>query len=275
MTHDPVRKPIHHRTPTSPARERQPAGHRPSHTGCTHSFRINGGYTDAKVDRLRTAATRRMGAATTARSVRWSGSVGPVRSLRTAMIGPAAGQASAQGTPGTVGCLQAPTANRSSASCRVMLGRVSKQQHEFGRVPQSPRSSPRRPANEDASFAAAAAVAHALAHRPRRAGQQAHHGLVPRPPGGRDPDPRPPLRRSAYGFRRTIQGGLSQGSNYVSNGKVAWAATRPAPHTTLRASQAGCRRSAHDLGRRCQAPLISAPARPGGDPPPSSHQAGG
>ena len=31
----------------------------------------------------------------------------------------------------------------------------------------------------------------------------------------------PPLRRPAYGFRRTIPGGLSQGSNYVSNGKVA------------------------------------------------------
>jgi hypothetical protein len=33
-----------------------------SDTVCAHSFRINGGYTDASIDRLRTAATRRIGA---------------------------------------------------------------------------------------------------------------------------------------------------------------------------------------------------------------------
>ena len=46
--------PIHHRTQTSPARDRQPAGNRPSHIGCTHSFRTNGGYSDAMIDRLKT-----------------------------------------------------------------------------------------------------------------------------------------------------------------------------------------------------------------------------
>jgi hypothetical protein len=41
------------RTPTSPARDRQPAGHRPSHIGCTHSFRTNGGYTNTAIERGR------------------------------------------------------------------------------------------------------------------------------------------------------------------------------------------------------------------------------
>jgi hypothetical protein len=41
----------------------------------------------------------------------------------------------------TLGCLQAPTANRSGVSSRVPLGAVSKQQREFGRLPQSPNSS--------------------------------------------------------------------------------------------------------------------------------------
>jgi hypothetical protein len=49
-----------------------------------------------------------MGAATTSRSVRRSGSVGPVRSLRTAMIGPAAAQASAQSPPGPSGACKHP-----------------------------------------------------------------------------------------------------------------------------------------------------------------------
>ena len=39
------------------------------------------------------------------------------------------------------GCLQALTANRSGASGRVRLGPLSKQQREFGRLPQSPNRS--------------------------------------------------------------------------------------------------------------------------------------
>jgi hypothetical protein len=44
-----------------PARDRQPAGDRPSHIPCTHSFRTNGGYTDARIDRLRTAGNQAYG----------------------------------------------------------------------------------------------------------------------------------------------------------------------------------------------------------------------
>ena len=60
----------------------------------------------------------------------------------------------------TIGCLQAPTANRSGTCCRVLLGPVSKQQREFGGLPQSPRSE-RLPASLGTT---------ALALRPARAG---------------------------------------------------------------------------------------------------------
>jgi hypothetical protein len=98
-----ARRAIHNRTPTSPARDRRPVGHRPSHIGCTHSFRTNGGLYGRQDRSAENAATRRMGAATTSRSVRRSGSVGSVRSLRAAMVGPAAAQASAQSPPGPSG----------------------------------------------------------------------------------------------------------------------------------------------------------------------------
>ena len=106
-TQDPSQKPIHHRTPTSPARDRQPVGYRPSHIGCTHSFSHQRGLYGRQDRSAENAATRRMGAATTSRSVRRSGSVGPVRSLRTAMIGPAAAKASAQ-SPGPSGACKHP-----------------------------------------------------------------------------------------------------------------------------------------------------------------------
>ena len=49
----------------------------------------------------------------------------------------------------------------------------------------SPQEQPSPAGERDASSAAEAAVAHALADRPRRAGQQAHHGLcLVRPAGG-------------------------------------------------------------------------------------------
>ena len=134
--------PIHHRTPTSPARGSQPAGHRLSHIGCTHSFRTNGGYTDARIDRLRTAATRRMGADTTARSVRWERLGWP---CALASHGDDRRQPPVpKAHRGRSGCWRDPTANRSSASYCVLLGRVSKQQREFGRFPQSPMSRPAR-----------------------------------------------------------------------------------------------------------------------------------
>jgi hypothetical protein len=82
-----------------------------------------------------------MGAAAASGSVRRSGSVGRVRSLRAAMIGPGSGTSQCPKPTRTIGCLQAPTANRSGASCLVLLGAVSKQQREFGRLPQSPRTS--------------------------------------------------------------------------------------------------------------------------------------
>ena len=73
-----------------------------------------------------------MGATTTSRSVRRSGSVGPVRSLRTAMIGPAAAQASAQSPPGPSGAHPgtwlAPDASSSAVSghgCRARLSAQS------------------------------------------------------------------------------------------------------------------------------------------------------
>jgi hypothetical protein len=44
----------------------------------------------------------------------------------------------------TIGCLQAPTANRSGTCCRALLGPVSKQQREFGGLPQSPSCDRRR-----------------------------------------------------------------------------------------------------------------------------------
>jgi hypothetical protein len=64
-----------------------------------------------------------MGAATISSSVRRSGGGPgcPVRSLRKAMIGPAAAQASAQSATGPSGACRHPPANRSGASCRVLL----------------------------------------------------------------------------------------------------------------------------------------------------------
>jgi hypothetical protein len=159
-----VRLPIHHRTPTSPARDRQPTGHRPSHIGCTHSFRTNGGYTDARIDRLRTAATRRMGAATTSRSVRRSGSVGRVRSLRTAMIGPAAAQASAQSPPGPSGACKHPplTSPALAAACCSARQQAATRIRSASAIAQS-RASGSRGADDRARGAPLCAGAIALA----------------------------------------------------------------------------------------------------------------
>ena len=78
---------------------------------------------------------------------------------------------------------------------------------------------------------------------------------------------------SIYDFGALLYGLGTRGRDFLEAPPAP--RRRPAPHTTLRGSEAWRRRRAHDLGRRCQAPLISAPARPGGGPPPASHPAGG
>jgi hypothetical protein len=74
-----LQKSIHQRTRASPARDRLPAGRGPSQIPCTHSFRTNGGYTDATIDRLSTPATRRIGASVRGRPVKRSGCRWPAR----------------------------------------------------------------------------------------------------------------------------------------------------------------------------------------------------
>ena len=112
----------------SPARDRLPADHRPSHIPCTHSFRTNGGYTDARIDRLSTAATRRIGAGHEIPSVKRSGFGSPRAGLiRGAMIGPAAAQASAQGATGPSGACKHPplTGPALAAACCSALSASS------------------------------------------------------------------------------------------------------------------------------------------------------
>jgi hypothetical protein len=90
----------------SPARDRLPAGRRPSQIACTHSFRTNGCYTDATIDRLGAPATRRIRAGARARPVSGAAAVGPlVRSIRSATICSAARSSQCRRRHRTIGDL--------------------------------------------------------------------------------------------------------------------------------------------------------------------------